>query len=513
MLRIEQAPDVAVGGRDNATPVAAATIDTVVVRVFRPGTPVTQEAAVVADVAGGPVDISIPCIAENNKTVSVDMYEGGVFTYHGFESNVDVVKGKQTAVSIDAYSFAVTAVTVAPPLATEPESFDLNWDGAPAATHYDVQASTAGDFGVIEWEQSVTDTFVSVQLSPGSHHFRVVPRTDYAQGASCPEQFAYVQSASQDVIITGFSSPAAIPGDVVTILGENLDYPGTQAWIGPMQMQILSSSWGAIDVRLPRAAYTESITVASTLGSDTKAFVVQRVAYVTNGGAFAPGYATALAKHDDDFGFSGVAVLAVEELDTRDMGVFDIIIVAHDTGNSLSNWGGGEPTRANAIADTDANVLAMGRGGAVFLQLVGAASGSHVTNPDSDGDYYVPGGSEQIFTTPHNVGGGFIPFNSVGAALTTYFDYAATPAGANLYASTDCTRLVVCTGPNDDWVLADFRFNNPGGTPVVYFFWGYADDPDELTSQGSDVLGNVMYMLYRDRSLPPPIDTTSQARR
>ncbi len=509
-MHFAQAPAVAMGV--GARTSAAAAIDTAVVRVFRPGNPITQETSRAVPLSGGDVDVSISCIAENGKRVSVDLYDGGLFTHHGYETGVNVVKGEQTAVSIDAYSFTVASLNVTPALVTEPETFDLNWYGAPAATHYDVQASTADDFAVIEWEQSVTDTFVSVQLSPGSHHFRVVPRTDYAQGPSCPEQFAYVQSASQDVVITGFSMPAAIPGDVITIFGENLDYPGTQAWIGSMQMQILSSSWGAIDVRLPRAAYTESITVASTIGSDTMAFVVQRVAYVTNGGAFAPGYVAALEKHDDDFGFSGVAVLSVAELDTRDMGVFDIIIVAHDTGNSLSNWGGGVPTRANAIADTDANVLAIGRGGAVFLQLVGAVSASHVTTPDNDGDYYVAGGSEQIFTTPHSVGGGFIPFTAAGAPSTTFLNYTATPAGANLYASTDCTRLVVCTGPNDQWVLADFRFNNPGGTPVVYFFWGYADSPDELTSQATDVLGNVMYMLYRDRSVPP-IETMGQTRR
>jgi hypothetical protein len=512
-LRFEKAPDAALVARDGATPFGAtAAIDTVVVRVFRSGTPITQEASRVVDISDGSVDISIPCIAENGKRVSVDLYEGGKFTHHGFETGVNVVKGEQTAVSIDAYSFTVSSLVVTPGLATDPEPFDLTWDSAPAATRYDVQVSTSSDFGVIEWEQSVTDTFVTAQLSPGPHHFRVVPRTDFAQGLSCPEQFAYVQSTSQDVVITGFSVPAAKPADVITIFGENLDYPGTQVWIGSMQMQVVSWSWGAIDARIPRAAYTESISVSSTLGSDTRPFVVQRVAYVTDGGVFAPGYITALEKHDDDFGFSGVALLTVEDLDTQDMDVFDVVVVAQDTGNSLSNWGGGVPTRANAIANTGANVLAMGRGGAVFLQLVGATSAPHQTTPDTDGDYYAPDGSEPIFTTPHSIGGGFITFNGLTSPTTTSFNLASAPAGANLYASTDCARLVVCTGPNNQWVLADFRFDNPGGIPVVYFFWGYADDSEELTSQGTDVLGNVMYMLYRARAVPP-IETSDRSPR
>ena len=57
--------------------------------------------------------------------------------------------------------------------------------------------------------------------------------------------------------------------------------------------------------------------------------------------------------------------------------------------------------------------------------------------------------------------------------------------------------------PNDRWALADFRFLNPSSNPVVYCFWGYADDPDNLSKEGTDCLANIMNMLYRDRPLPP----------
>lgn len=514
VLHFEQAPTAPIAPSGGSF-AASAAVDTIIVRVFRPGSPITQEVARTVDVSGGSVDISISCIAENGKRVSVDLYEGGRFTHHGFATGVNVVQGGQTPVSIDAYSFTIASLTVSPVVATDPEPFDLTWELAPAATRYDVQASRSDDFGTFEWEQSVTDTFTTVQLPPGSHYIRVIPRTDFAGGPSCPEQFAYVQSTVGDVVITGFSVPAAKPVDVITIFGENFDYPGTQVVIGSRQMQIVSASWGSLDVVVPRAAITETISVSNAIGLDTfdTPFVVQRVAYVTDGGTFAPGYVTALEKHNEDFGYSGVAVLDVGDLDSQDMNVFDVIVIAQDTGNSLSNWGGGVPTRANAVANSAANVLAMGRGGAVFLQLVGASSAPHQTAADSDGEYYAPDGSVQIFTAPHSVGGGFIPFNSQNSPITTSLTLASAPVGVNLYASTDCDRLVVCSGPNDFWTLADFRFDNPSGTPVVYFYWGYADDPAELTSQGTDCLGNVMYMLYKDRVLTPSTPSVSVFRR
>ena len=136
-------------------------------------------------------------------------------------------------------------------------------------------------------------------------------------------------------------------------------------------------------------------------------------------------------------------------------------------------------------------------------EIVGATSAPQTTAADNDGDYYVPGGGEQIFSTPHSVGGGFVTFNKQKKPSTTTFNFTSAPAGVNLYASTDCSRLVVCTGPNDQWTLSDFSFANPDGTPVVYFHWGYNDDPEGLESKATDCLGNIMSMLYRTRVLTP----------
>lgn len=509
VLRFEPSPPSGMATsavpRDRGT---AAVFDSVIVRVFRPGNPIVQEKWAGAPVGVDPVEVSLTCVAENDKRISVEFFYSGLLTYHGANVDVDVAGGANTAVTVDVSKFYVENFTVTPGIVNEPTPFNLAWASAPAAAWYHVQASAQPNFAIIEWEENVTDTVTTAALGPGMHYIRVIPMTLFAAGLRTGPQAGYVTGGSNAVSITGFSVPAAIPGDLITIFGENLDFPGTQAWIGSMEMQIVSSSWGALDVRLPRAAYTETISVSSLLGVDSEPFVVQRVAYVTNGGTFAPGYVTALEKYDEDFGFSGVAVLSVVDLDTRDMSVFDIIIVAHDTGTSLNNWGGGVPARANAIANTSANVLAMGRGGALFLHLTGATSAPHQTATDPDGDYFAPDGSEQVFTTPHSVGGGAINFTTGNNAATTDFSIAssAVPAGVNLYASTDCARslgLCVLNQPNDRWALADFRFLNPSSNPVVYCFWGYADDPDNLSKEGTDCLANIMNMLYRDRPLPP----------
>jgi len=139
----------------------------------------------------------------------------------------------------------------------------------------------------------------------------------------------------------------------------------------------------------------------------------------------------------------------------------------------------------------------------VFLQLTGASTAPHQTAPDTDGKYYIPSASPQVISTPHDIGAGLEGWNDKTEPLTTSLQYESAPAGVNLYATNDCDRLLACLGPNDEWVLADFRFDNPDGKPVIYFFWGYADDSNQLMGKAKECLGNIMYMLYRDRWLAP----------
>ncbi|HXV14652.1 MAG TPA: hypothetical protein VEC56_10660 [Candidatus Krumholzibacteria bacterium] len=509
VMRFEPAALASAVARDASRATAATTvIDSVVVRVFRPGTPVTQEVAGSAAVGVDPVELSIPCIAENGKRVSVELYQSGYFTHHGYRTGVDVAVGRRTDVTVDAYVFLVASLSVTPSVVVDPESFDLAWTGAPAASRYDVQASGSLDFGTIDWEASVTDTFLTVQLPTGSHYFRVVPRTDYAQGLASIPEFGYVMGGSGQIAITGFSAPAAIPGDVMTILGENLDFPGTRVWIGSMEMTIVSASWGSLDVRVPRAATTEYISASSLLGTDTSddALIVQRVAYVTSSGEWAAEYMEVLFGYWSDYGYSGVAPVPIADLDWRDMSVFDIVIVADDTGTDTGDWGDGVPARALAIAASTANVLALGEGGLAYLQLAVPSISDANSQPRNQTSYYVTTPSASVLTTPHTVTSGglaqwvdisSVPERTIGVDI----DSASPPAGVNLHA---CTGLVIVL-PNDLWALVDFQLPDIFSNKKRLFYYGHSGSPKRFTKAGADLLGNLMYHLYNDRATVPPV--------
>lgn len=509
VLRFEPAALAAVVARDARTTAASTVIDSVVVHVYRSGNPLTEEVSQSAQVGVDPVELSLNCIAENGKRVSVDLYQSGFFTHHGFKSGVDVAKGQRTAVSIDAYAFLISSLSVTPAVVSDPASFDLVWTRAPAAQRYDVQSSHTIDFDTIEWEHTLTDTFVTVQLPPGSHYFRVIPQTNFADGLASIPEFGYVVSGSGSSInITGFAAPGAIPGDVMTVLGENLDFPGTRIWIGGQEMTIVSASWGALDVRVPRAATSEYISASSLLGTDTSPdpLLVQRVAYVTTAGEWASEYTQLLFDHWEDYGYSGVATIPVTELDTRDMGVFDIVIVANDTGTKPANWGDGVPARAIAIAASTANVLALGEGGLAYLQIAVAAISSANAQTRNQTSYYVTTPAASVFTTPHAVTGGggaqWLDISSnAESTVGVDIDSASPPTGVNLRA---CTGLVIIM-PNDMWALVDFQLPDVFAPKKRLFYFGHAGDPKEFTTKGQDLLGNIMYLLYNDRAIAPPV--------
>ncbi|HEU4364355.1 MAG TPA: hypothetical protein VFT13_02710 [Candidatus Krumholzibacteria bacterium] len=481
-------------------------LDSVVVRVFRPGSPIAQEVARGASVGVDPVEMTIACIAEANKRVSVELFASGVMVYHGVNEDVDVVASRATDVLVDAFPFHVDALSATPEVVPDGSSFDLAWSSTTGARTYRIEASATPDFAIIEWTQSLADTVASATLPPGAHYFRVAPATPFATGAFAGPEPGYVTGGSGSVIITGFSAPGVIPGETVSLYGENLDYPGTQVLLGSTFMEIVSASWGELVVRMPLAGRTDVVGWGSDkLGSGTTpdSLIALRVAYVTDGGTFAVGYADALEKHSDDFGESGVVTVPVAELDWRDMNVFDIVLVGHDAGTTESSWGGGVPARAAKIKESRSNVVAIGLGGATFLKLVGATNALNQTTVDPDGEYYVPNGGSAVFTDPHSVGGGFVKFCS-RPPVTVDFAITNAPAGATLLASTNASGCPLLCNPNNRWALVEFRLVNPGGTPVIYFFWGYADDPAVLTSTGTDCLGNVMNLLFKSVSAATP---------
>jgi hypothetical protein len=491
----------------------AAVFDSVIVRVFRPGTPIVMEKWQGAEVGVDPVEMTLSCVAESNKRISVELFYSGLLTHHGANVDVDVVPGVNTPVTVNASKFYVDALSVTPSVVSDPSPFDLSWTAAPAAAWYHLQASTQPNFAVIEWEQNVTDTIATAQLPPGMHYLRVIPKTEFASGLRTGPEGGYVTGGSGTPSITGFSAPEVIPGETVTILGENLDVPGTRAWIGgstAQEMTILTSSWGALLVRVPRTASTDVVAVSSPLPPGgaiaPELLIVQRVAYVTASNEYADEYREVLFEHRDDFGYSGVAVVPVVDLDTHDMSVFDVVIVAHDTGTDESDWGGGVPSRATAIAATGANVLAVGEGGLAFLRVV-AAVGNAAQYQTSQTSYYTDAPNSTIYTTPHTVtgGGGSQWFDMSQTPVQTHAIEVRSPvpAGVTLDACTGIQCPLLLCSPNERWSLVEFQVPDVFSDKKLYVFFGYGGDPKLFTKQGSDLLGNAMYLLYKERPVMP----------
>ena len=58
---------------------AAQAIDSIAVRVFRPGPATTFEVAAGTHVGAGPAELEVRCIAESGKRVSVEIFSGNSF--------------------------------------------------------------------------------------------------------------------------------------------------------------------------------------------------------------------------------------------------------------------------------------------------------------------------------------------------------------------------------------------------------------------------------------------------
>lgn len=490
VLRIAPAP----AGRVTAgNAPAAADYDSVAVRVFRAGATLRLEAAKGAAIAGdAPVEVSIACVPEPGKKVSVELFAAGVTRYHGADDDVDVAPGVRTAVSIDVRAFFVGAVSVSPATVNEGSPFLLSWNATGAAEYYRVEASTRSDFATVGWQQDVADTTIEAGFGPGAHYFRVTPVTRYAGGAPTAPQLGYVLGGSGALAVTGLSAPAVIPGETVTIMGENLDYPGTEAWMDGRELAIESVAWDEMVVRIPVQATTARVSVAGTLGigESPEVLRVQRIAYVTTGGEFAVSYADLVDRVAQDVGNSAMAVIPAAQLDWRDMGVFDIIMVAGDTGSDPDNWGG-SATRAAVVMGSGARILAIGEGGASFVRAVAGVSAGTGVAETMQTSWYTGTPGAEVFTTPHAVTFGLLPqwvdMCNDASRTIALVSGGTTPAGVEVYAESGIG--------NGRWVLVEFR---PAANPRRVVFWGHAADPAGLTTGGQACLANVLNLLHRN---------------
>jgi hypothetical protein len=493
LFRFEPAAQTALLARAGGV---ADQFDSLAVCVFRPGSPVTRETRVGAAITVDPVEMRIGCIAEANKRVSVELFASGVMLYQGVNEDVDVVAGRSTSVLVDAMPFFVPSLTVTPGAVYDGAAFALSWPSTAGAQTYRVEASASPDFSTVEWTQSLVDTLTTATLAKGSHYFRVAPETPYTTGTFAGPEFRYVFGGSGGLVVTGLSAVGVIPGDTFSIYGENLDFPDVQAAIGSLPMEIVSMTWGALTVRMPLAARSGYVTVGSTLGADVSSdpLIAQRIAYVSAGGLLAGAFSEVLWENGDDIEWSGIAYIPLPELDTRDMSVFDAILVANDTGTRASDWGGGRPDRAAAITSARVGVLAIGDGGAAFMQLAVPALAGAALFAVNQVSCFTPVPGAPLFTSPHPVASGGSPQwidmcqkpeRCVAFEIGSLFK----PAGVSLYATTGLV--------NDRWVLADAMLTGAARS-VRYTFWGIAGDPREFTSGGKDCLSNAVSQLYKE---------------
>jgi hypothetical protein len=267
-------------------------------------------------------------------------------------------------------------------------------------------------------------------------------------------------------------------------------------------MEIESASWDELVVRMPLGARSEYVAVGSLLGSDisTDPLISNRIALVSATGNLAANYNEILWQHGDDIEWSGVVAIKLPELDTRDMSVFDVIVVDTDTGTDVTNWGGGVPGRVVAITSSGANVLAVGDGGSAFLRLATSAFAGVTVRATNQTSCYATAPSAALFTTPHAVTGGGLPqwvdmCQKPERCITLDVSSLNKPAGVSLYASSQIFT--------DRWALADVVITDATRTRR-YMFWGFAADPKAFTKPGQDCLSNSVYQLYREHMAATP---------
>jgi hypothetical protein len=481
-------------------------IDSAVVRIFRPdGKPEASQGAAVPDV--GQISLVISCVAELNKRVSIELYDRGQMVYHGVNEDVDVVTNQNTKAAIDAYFFQTSGLSFGESVVVDGSPFMATWAAVPGATQYLFQASMTPGFEAIDDERIVADAFTSITRNPGAHYFRVAAMTDYASGTFTVPGVGYVLGGALVQDITGLSELEVIPGETVSIRGENLDFPDVQVFLGPTQCSIISRAWDELVIEIPRVGESEIIWVSSSLGfaSSDDVLRVSRIAYVSKSETNFDQYKRYIEYYPSMIANSSVVSIRVTELDWRDMSVFDVIVLASDLGSSAQDWGDGVPARANVVANSGANILAIGVGGGIYLGMTTPVISGLNMSAVVQATYYLPNGTEAPFTTPIVVTApGPINMQFCVApviSITLQVDDAAKPGALNLYAETFVN--------SDEWTLADFSVNF-NQRSVKHFFWGYAGDPSTLTIPAADCLNNVVFDLYKDSGAVIPAAVVSR---
>jgi hypothetical protein len=464
--------------------------DSVVARVFRGGAGANLETSRGAAINGASeVDLTITCVAEKDKKVSVELFSGPHMVYFGVDEQVEVKENENSSVMIDADDMYVTSIDVNPSMVIEGTSYTVSWSPPTAAASFLLLESSDPDF-----PQQQTESFLTTendmirQRPPGAYYYAVIPLNTYVWGTPSNVAYGYVQTVGeQPPFINSVVPSAAAPGERVTLRGSNMDLPGTRVFVGGVECPVVSASETELDFVVALGASTGSITLETLMGIINPLppvwITVNRIAYVSATGSDADWY-EGLVKSESSIN-SGLAIVPLAEVADRDMRVFDVIILADDVGSGGVVSDGPE---MQAIVNSGANVLAVGEGGRAYVsELVTDLKGLSVTT-ESRQDLYVLDGSMPFFQSPY-------PIAPQGPA-TVQMCRAPQP-----FAGIDIQKVLLRVTP-----LAALSIDAPQSYAMLYLasglqnqvdnvYWGFEGDPAELSDQGRECVLNILSFL------------------
>jgi len=493
-------------GGDVAGAPAQVPPDSVVVRVFRGGSGVVHETFQGVAVNGASqVDVMLTCVAETGKKVSVELFAGETMVYFGVDEAVDVVENENTDVTIDAYDMRVDALQVADPLIEpgDPDPYvSVYWGRVSAAESYLLLESSSPTF-----EQHLTQSFLTTETSatrnrpPGPWYYTVAPLNPYAAGSLSNIAYAYVVSdGEQPPRIDDMTPQEVVPGDRVTLSGQNLDVPG-RVWVGTVICPVVSASETKLEFAVPAVTHTGAVSFENLMNTAgvPGILVVDRIAYVTrtNRDVSDSQWYIDLVKGENSL-TSGVAVVPLDEVTDRDMRVFDVIIAADDVGT-------GTLGQLEAIAESGANVMAVGRGGRSFISLAVSDFNGVGFTSEFRQDLYFPDGSLTLLQSPHQIaqdGAASVQVMSNPEQWFTGVDLDVPLSSVTTYA-----RLSE-TGTPTSYVLLDAVVTSQFQQLVHNVYWGYDGDPNRLTGLGRDCVANIIvYLIGAKTSVPAEAPT------
>jgi hypothetical protein len=498
VLYLDDAPD----GDVSPAPAQVAP-DSVLVRVFRGGVGVTAETSRGAAINGaGSVNLTITCVAENDKKVSVELFSGGTMLYFGVDENVDVMVDENTDVMVDARDILIDRVEVTDQL-IEPGDPppDVYWSRVPAASSYLLLESSSPNFEP-QFTQSflTTDTVMTRSRPAGAWYYTVAPLNPYTVGSPSHVVYTYVTTAGeQQPQIDGMAPSAVTPGGRVTLSGQNLDVPG-RVWLGTSICPIVSTSETELVFAVPAAGQTGPVVYENLLNDATApgTLVVQRIAYVTrtDQGVSDSQWYIDLVQNENSL-TSGVAVVPLGAMADQDMRVFDVIVVAHDVGTS--QYGPGL-AQVQSIVASGANVLAVGRGGQAFLSMAFTELSDLGATLEYRPDLYIPDGSLLLFQSPYSIAplGGSYQVMCQDDQPFSGIDVEVRPASVTAYA-------VLSDTTQNSLVLFDVEATSQSMQPVHNLYWGYEGDPDRLSSRGRQCVTNLITYLAGSASSVPAV--------